>query len=769
MPCFLRPPILPDGDSSADYTPMSDVSGQEQNNLQGTPVMGWTSPSSAMDSAANFVRTDRVGSFSQKPLEVIVPPELPPKADTRLKDGKTLRKSPRSILLWQSFEEKSDTVTATPYAVIPIGQVSTELKIKSSTTKSDSSLTRKRAPHIYDEIDIPQANSTEAEVPEKYSSPVSTSDSEESPYAEPNNYDDDDEVDIPTCEVIPPPLPPRAPSMTPPCSPKLANKCTPEPTSYDEYVEPEVIEKIKSKRSLSAPSSQLISVIDQLNSKNYSVIHPVSPPKSPKVPKEKKAKKSGTLYNLLRTFKKKSQIETANIPRILPEHIHSEEVSFYQNSINRYNLDFPNVAEDAGSELQRRLSGKRQTGSRQGTLTRHRSLSPLDAYVDMSRPMSDCEYYEPMKLWQPFFSGDYDIPYSSPSPSPAPEEGKTNNTVVVTSNDNTDTMSLRKSKSESSLSVDESSPSSLVALLTPFSQSTESMVNDKVSQNQDSVTTVSAAKLADQVDSSGVVEVKQLTALPRPQKPPIGPKPQIKPKPLLPPKPNNRAMRPPISPRTKFPSQYSVPKLPPKPPLNKSESATQNGIVTRTKADIRIPEDVGGNDRKVLKPIGKPPPPPPPKTQSRASSFVMVRKPPAAKGLYAIPSTIGAGSKEKWSPTKSPTTTSPDTSEDKKKEAVGVVVELKESDDDELEQVDYTADNANTTEQAMTTSTEVDGIVGVQESSGKKRESSFLLRVKTTLDTFILKTFLQCLGALLCLTLLFRKEEQENKEELVTM
>ena len=727
MPCFLRPPILPDGDSFADYTPMSDVSGQEQNNLQGTPVMGWTSPSSAMDSTANVVKTDRANSFSQKPLEIIVPPKLPPKADSRLKDGRTPRKAPRSILLWQSFEEKSDTVTAIPYAVIPVGQVPTELNTKSLT--DSSSLTRKRAPHIYDEIDIPQANSTEAEVTRKEdSSPVSKSDSEESPYAEPNNYDDDFEVNIPTCEIVPPPLPPRAPSMTPPCSPKLANKCSPEPISNDEYVEPEVIEKIKSSRSLSAPSSQLICVFDELRSKNYSITHPLSPPKSPpkspKVPKEKKPKKSGTLYNLLRTFKKKSQTETANITRIFPEHIPSEEVSFYQNSINRYNLDFPNVAEDAGSELQRRLSGKCRAGSRQGTLTRHRSLSPLDAYVDMhspGRPISG-EYYEPMKLRQPFLSGDYDIPYSSPSPSPAPEERETANTVIAPSNDNTDNMSLRKSKSESSLSVDESRPGSLIALLTPLSQSTECMLNDKVPENQNSVTTVESV---DQMDSSAAVEVKQPVVPPRPQKPPIGPKPQIKPKPLLPPKPSNRIMRPPISPRTKIPSQYSVPKLPPKPPLNKSKSATQNGTVTRTKADIRIPEDVGGNDRKVLKPIGKPPPPPPPKVQSRASSFVMVRKPPAAKGMYAIPSTIGAGSKEKYSPTKSPTTTSPDASEDKKKEAAGVVVELKESDDDELEQVEDTVDNTNATEQALTTSTEaVDGTVGVQESSGKKRESN---------------------------------------------
>ena len=769
MPCFLRPPVLPDGNTSTDYTPMSDVSGQEQNNFQGAPVMGWTSPSSAVDSnsTANVVKTDvhhRVGSLSHKPyLESVefngpAAPQLPPRADARLRDSKSHRKMPRSILLWQSLDENTDKVDAKPYAVIQVGQLPTEPKTKSPTTISDSSvnsLNRQRAPHIYDEI-VYEANSTEMEGKQKeepVTGQVSRLESEESPYAEPNNYDDDDEVEMPSCEVTPPPLPPRAPSMTPPCSPKLIINCSPEPTSCDEYVEPDVIDNIKPNRSLSAPPSQLISQLDDLNSKNNSTNYPVSPPKSPpkspKATKEKRSKKGSTLYNLLRTFKKKSQAETANVTRILPEHIPSEEVSLFQDSVNKYNLDLPNVAEDAGSELQRRLSGKCRHGSRQGTLTRHRSLSPLDAYVDMhpeSRPLSDCDYYEPMKLQelrQQFMSSEYDVPYSSPSPSPAPEEETTDNTGSTVNNNAIDNTTLRRSKSESSISMEEPNRTSTLGLtlLTQLSQSTECVLNDEVSENCDD--TVSVAKSVDHVDSDAVVEIKKPTTPPRP-KPPIGPKPQIKPKPSLPPKPNNTLItRPPISPRTKLPSQNSVPKLPPKPTVNKNEtlhngtvtrtpkpavkkteSTMHNDTVTRTKADIRVPEDIGGNDHKTLKPLGKPPPPPP--KAYRSTSFVMVKKPPAAKGLHAVSSaTIASSSanKDRSSPTKSPPALIPDTSaDDRKKEMVGVVVELKESDDDELEHVEYTVDNSSTTEQALTTSTEVDGTVGIQESPGKKSE-----------------------------------------------
>ena len=56
---------------------------------------------------------------------------------------------------------------------------------------------------------------------------------------------------------------------------------------------------------------------------------------------------------------------------------------------------------------------------------------------------------------------------------------------------------------------------------------------------------------------------------------------------------------------------------------------------------------------------------------------------------------------------------------------VGLVVELKESDDDELEHVEYTVDStsANTAEtESMITSTEAEGTVGIQEAPGKKRE-----------------------------------------------
>lgn len=775
MPCFLRPPVLPDGDTSTDYTPMSDVSSQEQNNFQGSPVMGWTSPSSAVDSAADVVKTDvqHVGSYSRKsylePVEFSspAPPQLPPRADARLKDGKSQRKMPKSILLRQNVDEQTDKVDAKPYAVVPIGQLTTEPKTKSPTTSDNtvSSLTRKRAPHIYDEIDISEANATEMEVKQKEEptpAQVTILESEESPYAEPNDYDDDDEVELPRHEVTPPPLPPRAPSMTPPCSPKLATNCSPEP--YDDYVEPEVIESIKPNRSHSAPD-QLIFVLNDINSKNCSTNYPVSPPKSPpkspsksppkspKATKEKKSKRGGTLYNLLRTFKKKSQAETASVTRILPEHIPSEEVTLYQNSVNKYNLDLPNVAEDSGSELQRRLSGKCRHGSRQGTLTRHRSLSPLDAYVDMhseNRPLSNSEYYEPMKLQelrQQYMSGEYDIPYSSPSPSPAPEEEKTDNSTGSTTDINTtdniidNTSTLRRSKSESSLAMEESNRTSTlgVTLLTQLSQSTECVINDEVSE---SCNMVSPAKSVDRVDSDAMTEVKKPTTPPRPQKPPIGPKPQIKPKPSLPPKPNNMLiMRPPISPRTKLPSQFSVPKLPPKPTVNRSESAIrkdtvtrmpkprsesaiQNGIVTRTKADIRVPEDVGGNDRRMLKPLGKPPPPPPPKT-NRSTSFVMVKKPPAAKGLHTVYSTTipssGVNKDGGFSPAKSPPAL-PDASEDRKKETGGEVVELKESDDDELEHIEYTVDSTTTTEQSLTTSCEADGTVGVQASPVKKRE-----------------------------------------------
>ena len=194
--------------------------------------------------------------------------------------------------------------------------------------------------------------------------------------------------------------------------------------------------------------------------------------------------------------------------RILPEHIPSEEVSLYQDSVNKYNLDLPNVAEDSGSELQRRLSGKCHHGSRKGTLTRYRSLSPLDAYVDMrseNRPVSNSEYYEPMQLQelrQQFMSGEYDIPYSSPSPSPVPEEEKTYNSSGSTTNINTtdntidNTSTLRRSKSESSLAMEEPNRTSMlgVTLLDQLSQSTECIINDEVSESCNSV---SAAKLVD--------------------------------------------------------------------------------------------------------------------------------------------------------------------------------------------------------------------------------------------------------------------------------
>jgi len=721
---------------------MSDVS--NHNNSQGTPVMGWTSPSSTMDSAATVVKTDvyHVSSSPQKPctshsepleITVSIPPQLPPRADVRFKDGAVHRRKPRSVLLRQNGDSRGNSIHAEPYAVIPIRQPSTEQNTIPPTTKSGSGFHKKRAPHLYDEIDISEIINSKAELrqnEESVPAQVISPESEESPYAEPNNEDDDDDVtEAPNCVVTPPPLPPRAPSMTPPCSPKPASICSPVATSDDEYIEPEEIDDfVKPNRSLSAPPNQFMAVLDGQNISANLPSSPKSPPRSPKPAKEKKSKlhkRGGTLYNLLRTFKKKSQAGTASVTRILPEHIPSEEVSMYQNSVNKYNLDLPTVAEDAGSELQRRLSGKCRHNKQGSTLSRHRSLSPMDTYVAMhpERPsLSDCEYYEPMKLQelrQKFIShGEYDIPYTSSSPSPAPEEEKTENT------------SLWKSKSESSVLVDESSivPSLDVTRSSQLSHSTDCVINDGVSKIHDDV--VSPAKSTspvDQVDSDVTVGVKQPIPPPRLQKPPIGPKPQIKLKPALPPKPNSMLVRPPISPRTKVHPQYSVPKLPPKPAPNKIEPTLHNGAVARTKTDIRVPEIVGDNDRKVLKPVGKAPPPPPPKAYK--SSFVMVKKPPAAKGLYAVPSTTSSSSsnnKDSSSATKSPTAL-PDTTEDKKKEKemVGLVVELKESDDDELEHVEYTVDStsANTAEtESMITSTEAEDTVGIQEAPGKKRE-----------------------------------------------
>lgn len=733
MPCFLRPPVLPDAaESSADYAPMSDVFNQEQNNFQGTPIMGWTSPSSTMDSDAAVVKTDAhcVNLFPQKPcrshlepleISVSIPPQLPPRADARFKDGVVHRRKPRSVLLRQNGDSRYNSVLAEPYAVIPIGEVSTEQKIMLSTTKGDSfsGLHKKQPSHVYDEIEITNDKTELQQKEESVPTQVISPESEESPYAEPNDEDDDDVTEAPNCVITPPPLPPRAPSMTPPCSPKPASICSPVATSDDEYIEPEVIDNIiKPNKSLSAPPSQFMTILDSPNSTNISTNHPASP-KSPKSAKEKKPKvhkRGGTLYNLLHTFKKKSQ--AGNVTRILPEHIPSEEVSMYQNSVKKYNLDLPNVAEDEGSELQRRLSGKCHQ-NKQGSLSRHRSLSPLDTYVDMhpeSRPLSDCEYYEPMKLQelrQQFTShGEYDVPYAGSSPSPAPEEEKTEST------------SLRKSKSETSILVDESSMdlSLDVTLSSQLSHSTDCVINDEISENHDAVSPAKSTSSVGQMDSDATVEVKRPALLPRLQKPPIGPKPQIKLKPALPPKPNSMFAKPPISPRTKTHSQYSVPKLPPKPASNKIESMLYNGVVTRTKTDIRVPEVVGDNDRKVLKPVGKAPPPPPPKAYK--SSFIMVKKPPAAKGLYAVPSTTTSNSKDSSSAAKSPTPL-PDTTEDKKKETVGLVVELKESDDDELEHVEYTVDS-NTTEteciSSTSTSIEVESMVVIQESPGKKRE-----------------------------------------------
>lgn len=762
MPCFLRPPVLPDAETSTDYAPMSDVSGLEQNNFQGTPVLGWTGPSSTTDSATTVVITDayHVSLSARKPqAEPLghsnsVPPQLPPRTDTRSKDGPVRRRTPRSILLQQdSDDRRTYSFAAQPYAIVPIGQRSTELKSKSVADSGLDGLKKKRAPHVYDEIDVAEELKRKEELVPAAS--VDNANSEETFYAEPNiEYDGDSTTtDEAECVLTPPPLPPRAPSMTPPCSPTPASICSPAPTSDDEYIEPEVIYNInKPNRSHSAPPSSILSMNHPVSPKSppKSPLKPSkSPPKSPKIAaKEKKPKlhkRGGTLYNILRTFKRKTQSGVTNITRILPEHIPSEEVNLFKNSVSKYNLDLPNDVEEAGSELQRRLSGKNRHG-KQGTLTRHRSLSPLDAYVDMhpeSRPLSSSDYYEPMQLQvlrQQLLSQServYDIPPSSPSPSPpSEEEGMT------------DRISLRKSKSETSLMVDEPSkaPALSVTVLSHLSQSTDCVLNSEISDNPDVVSPaksveqdvirpaksveqvdheiVSSTKSVEQADSDVTVEVKQPTPPPRLQKPPIGPKPQLKPKPSLPPKPANLITRPAISPRTKYPPHYAVPKLPPKPTASKSDSALHNSVVTKTKPDVRIPEDVGDNDRRVLKPVGKAPPPPPPKSY-RSTSFVMVKKPPAAKGPYAVPSTTSNSSNNKGgsSPAKSPTGL-PDTAESKRKETVGVVVELKESDDDELEHIEYTVDSGNTTEQSLTTSSEVDGTVSAQESLGKKREQN---------------------------------------------
>ena len=213
MPCLLRPPVLPDAESSADYTPTSDIYDQEQKNFQDTPVMDCTSPLPAADIATNVVKTDMhpIESYPWKPklsylvpleISAVAPPKLIPRIDKQFKDHKSQHKMLQSVLL-QGCEDKTDTIV----------------------TKS------------------------------------------EFPYAKPNIDSNDNEV------VTPPPLPPRAPSMTPQCSPKLASTNSPVHRDDDEYTELEVIEYVNPNCSHSAPPSQFISILD---SKNNCTSEPVS-------------------------------------------------------------------------------------------------------------------------------------------------------------------------------------------------------------------------------------------------------------------------------------------------------------------------------------------------------------------------------------------------------------------------------------------------------------------------------------------------------------
>jgi len=703
--------MLPDFETSFDYTEIpEEVFSPEQKNAQHTPTMGWAGPSVT---ESGFVVKEMYSS-PKKPLrpyleqlEISVPPPLPPKSTE-----KRTTKKHRSILLNHNSVDDDHLLEAKPYAVVPIGQKAAASQAKESfnskrTSQSDSSIVnvRKRAPHIYDEIDF---NVTNQEDKQKFglSQVQELSKTEESPYMEANFEDNDNVSSSSSCVMSPPPLPPRAPSMTPP------------PTSDDEYVEPDVVQSVtRPNRSNSAPPSQFMA----LNGTSVTL----SPSKAYKGKKSKgmEKKKTSTLANLLRTFKKRSPAEP--VTRIIPEDIPSEDVTSYQQSVVKYGLDFPNVAEEAGSELQRRLSGKvRSSRSSGSTLSRPRSLSPMDSYIAMhpeNRPLSGCDYYEPMKLQHQYSTNaDYDAPFS-PTSSTCEEY------ISIPPKQE----SIRKYKSESSLLDNEMHTTSLsvASSAAHFSQSFECIVAERKSSDtldklvnltpsvspsgqsdsdskDKTETTSSSPPLKTETTSPSPPPKTETTSPsppPRPKKPTVGPKPQLKPKPALPPKPIVY-QRPVVKPRKQ--QQQQLPKVPPKPksPVFSSMSAPASRVSTIDRAlSNKSSEVVNGGD-KVLKPVGRPPPPPPkahgkPLTTSLASSYVIVKKPTPAKGSYAVPT-----SKDQ---------------DDTNKKKQGNVVELKES-DDELDNTNEISIDTVSSRDSVLGSTEVDSATSVKEIDKRK-------------------------------------------------
>ncbi|XP_065882725.1 uncharacterized protein [Dysidea avara] len=685
MPCCLRPPMLADFDASTDYSEMQEeVFSPEQRNGPHFPTMGWTGPSTE----SGFVVKDTYSSPKKpirpylEPLEIGVPPPLPPKSTE-----KTTKKH-RSVLLNHDSVDDDHLLEAKPYAVVPIGLKAAASQAKkasnaSKVSQSDSSIVniRKRAPHIYDEIDFISGKQGTESDNQKPGLPKS----EESPYMEANFEDIDDVSSSSSYVMSPPPLPPRAPSMTPP------------PTSdEDEYIEPDVVKSdTRPNRSNSAPPSHFMALNDT------SVTTSPSKASKEKKPKGMEKKRSSTLVNLLRTFKKRSPAEP--VTRILPENIPSEDVTSYQRSVVKYGLDFPNVAEEAGSELQRRLSGKVRTSRSSGsTLSRPRSLSPMDSYIAMhpeNRPSSSCDYYEPMQLHnQHSTNADYDAPYSS-STSPTNEEY-----ISVPPK----RQSVRRYKSESSLLDNESHTTSfsVASNAAHFSQSFEYIVPEgKSSDTLDRlVNHAHSVSPSGHSDSDSKDKKERTSQPPRPKKPTVGPKPQLKPKPTLPPKPTVY-QRPVAKPRKPPPQQQLLPKVPPKPksPVSSSMSVPAGHSDTVDKALTNKSSEAATGEDKVLKPVGRPPPPPPkahskPLSTSLTSSYVMVKKPTPAKGPYAVP---------------------PSRDQDDTKKQ-GYVVELKES-DEELDNVNEITNDTVSSRDSVLGSSEVDGATSVKGTDKRKK------------------------------------------------
>jgi len=664
-----------------DFEMSDEILSPDQRNGPHAPAMGWTGvPASPTESGFGvkdtYLPPKKPIRPYLEPLEISVPPPLPPKYTER----KTQKKHKSALLNFDSVDDDS-VLEAMPYAVVPIGPKAAALQAKESAepsrisqcSSSDSNIVnlRKRAPHIYDEIEFNIA-SQEAES-EKPGLPKP----EESPYVEANFEDNDDISSSSSYVMSPPPLPPRAPSMTPP------------PTSEDdEYIEPDEVEPLsRPNRSNSAPPSQFMA----LNSTSVTA----SPSKAGKAKKLKgmEKKRSGTLASLLRTFKRRSSAEP--VARIIPDNIPSEDVSSFQQSVIKYGLDLPSVAEDAGSELQRRLSGKvRASRSSGSTMSRPRSLSPIDSYIAMhpgNRPVSSnsCDYYEPMQLQNQYsVNADYDDPYS-----PTIEEY-----ISIPPK----RQSVRKYKSESSLLDNDLQPVpfSVASSAAHFSRSIECISREeKTSDTLDRLE--HSVSPSGQSDSDTKDKKERTPPPPIPKKPAIGPKPQLKPKPALPPKPTVY-QRPVAKPRKQSQQQQQqYPKVPPKPPVSPNVSVPSSKVNT---IDSVLTNGTVTSEDKVLKPLGRPPPPPP-KAQSKSltaltSSYVIVKKPPPAKGPYAVP------------PSKDQ-----DSNSQKKQ---GYVVELKES-DDELDNINDISTEMSSSRDSVLASSEVDAAASMKGTD--KRET----------------------------------------------